>query len=154
MRTLAAAMSASYRSIVNMLYTQTCRLLEESMEVAYKHRDTAQLEYIQAWLLRAHYESLRMNESQAMLTSGRAFRLVQMARLHELNAPDKTIDILVSPNPGLDDSFTIAEERRRTFWVAYNLDYFLSWREEWPLTLYEDMVCSSTNIDRHGIWQV
>ncbi|KAI1087098.1 hypothetical protein F5B19DRAFT_486976 [Rostrohypoxylon terebratum] len=147
MRTLAAAMSAPYRGLVNMLYTKTCRLLEEfrqasRMEASWSTlQDNVPIEYIQSWLLLAHYESLQMNEWQALLTAGRAFRLVQMARLHDIDALDKTTAI-GTPGSEADDRFALLEERRRTFWVAYNLDCFLSWRNEWPLTLYEDMVAT------------
>ncbi|KAI0124994.1 hypothetical protein BJ170DRAFT_484362 [Xylariales sp. AK1849] len=145
MRTLAAAMSAPYCSLANVLYSRTRRLLEEFKQAGNRKttwstsQDFVLLEYIQSWLLLAHYESLQMNESQAMLTAGHAFRLIQMARLHEIDAPERTVphgNIHSEPN----DDFAATEERRRTFWVAYNLDCFLSWRSEGPLTLYEDMV--------------
>ncbi|KAG6361749.1 hypothetical protein INS49_009977 [Diaporthe citri] len=114
-------MSAHYRSIFNMLYSQTCCLLQESMQKSSKYPDNVQIEYIQAWLLLAHYESLRMNESQAMLTSGRAFRLVQMARLYEMDANEQNFCALKRPNANQDDSFAVSEERRRTFWVSTRL---------------------------------
>ncbi|XXG96002.1 hypothetical protein Hte_002279 [Hypoxylon texense] len=143
MRTLAASMSAPYWNCVNALYAESRRLLEElrrANDTTSKHSlvpcNKIQIEYVQAWLLLAHYESLRVNEWQAMITAGYAFRLVQMARLHEL---DK---LQAPPIAGfeLNENFSETEERRRTFWVAYTLDYFLCWRSEWPLTLYEDMV--------------
>lgn len=148
MHTLAASMSAPYRSCVNVLYAESRYLLEESRRASdaidshsLAPRDKIQIEYVQAWLLLAHYESLRVNEWQAMITAGYAFRLVQMTRLHEL---DKLQTTGAPPMAGFEpnESFAETEERRRTFWVAYTLDYFLCWRSEWPLTLYEDMVCA------------
>ncbi|KAI1171391.1 hypothetical protein F4777DRAFT_582961 [Nemania sp. FL0916] len=136
MHTLAAATSAPYRHIANQLYAQTRRLLEESVQRLSRYRGNVNIEYIQAWLLLAHYESLRVGELQAMLTSGRAFRLVQMARLHDTDAPDMSGGAFATvEESGPNGRFVIAEERRRTFWTAYTLDYFLSWREEQPLTL-------------------
>ncbi|GIJ92502.1 hypothetical protein Asppvi_001780 [Aspergillus pseudoviridinutans] len=52
------------------------------------------LEHIQAWLLLSHYELLRTGVDQAMLTAGRGFRLVQMARLWDMDAPG---DLYESP---------------------------------------------------------
>lgn len=147
MHTMVAAMSAPYRGVVNILYRKTCRLLEEfkqagNGEVSWSTpQELIPIEYIQAWLLLAHYESLRVNEWQAMLSAGYAFRLIQMARLHEIDAPDKTVGHVVFDSESNYD-WAVTEERRRTFWAAYNLDCFLSWRSEWPLTLYEDMVCA------------
>ncbi|KAJ2985085.1 hypothetical protein NUW58_g5722 [Xylaria curta] len=134
--TLAAAMSAPYRHLGNQLYTQTRCLLEESAQKLSRDRGNVNIGYIQAWLLLAHYESLRVDELQAMLTSGRAFRLVQMARLHDTDVPDTSGGVFATAEDSYHNSrFVIAEERRRTFWIAYTLDYFLSWREEQPLTL-------------------
>ncbi len=150
MHTLVAATSAPYRGVVNILYNKTCRLVEEFKQAGNKEiswstsQGLVPIEYIQAWLLLAHYESLRVNEWQAMLTAGYAFRLIQMARLHEIDAPEKTVaHVIFNSEP--NDDWAATEERRRTFWVAYNLDCFLSWRSEWPLTLYEDMVCAPRN---------
>ncbi|KAF7532585.1 hypothetical protein G7054_g7813 [Neopestalotiopsis clavispora] len=146
MRTLAAAMSPSHHDLVDRLYTQTRCLLEENKPVPNqdtscpKSPDQAQIELIQAWLLLAHYESMRVNEWQAMLTAGYAFRLVQMARLYEIDKFKSIASGIISETSMDGDEFTGSEVGRRTFWVAYNLDCFLSWRSERPLTLYEDMV--------------
>ncbi|KAK4465136.1 hypothetical protein QBC42DRAFT_219505 [Cladorrhinum samala] len=151
MRTMAAAMSAQFRSLSDTLYQETLRLLEvrghapaptlsDSMEMP--------IERIQAWLLLAHYEILRVNQHQAMITAGRAFRLVQMARLYELDREEASDDFnhkdsfadghCNSPKP--DPQFAALEEKRRTFWLAYSLDRFLCSRNDWPLTLQEEMI--------------
>lgn len=81
-----------------------------------------------------------------MLTAARAFRFVQMARLSDIDAPGG--DLQVSPvasssssSTGTEsnESFGDAEERRRTFWLAFSLDRFLCLQNEWPLTLQEEM---------------
>jgi hypothetical protein len=87
-------------------------------------------------------QSLCMDERQAMLTAGRAFRLVQMARLYDVDTPDDVPSVTAEPE--LDESFVDAEEKRRTFWVAFSLDRFLCWRNEWPLTLQEEMASLPT----------
>ncbi|KAI1421088.1 fungal-specific transcription factor domain-containing protein [Xylaria sp. FL1777] len=137
-RTVASAMSASFRSISNALYTETCRLLKNVRctqpygSASWAGNNKAiPLEKIQALLLLAHYELLCVDEHEAMLTAGRAFRLVQMARLYDVDKPDG-----LETNP---EDFVVAEEKRRAFWLAFTLDRFLCSRDEFPLTLREEM---------------
>ncbi|CAM1507799.1 Fc.00g046470.m01.CDS01 [Cosmosporella sp. VM-42] len=135
MRTMAAAASPAYRSLGEALYVEAWQMLDmlDVLEPA-----TVQLEQIQAGLLLAHYEIMRKYEHKAMLTAGRAFRLVQMMRLYDVDGPTFT-----PPSPSMtDDGFAEAEEKRRTFWLAFAFDRFLSTRNEWPLTLYEESVCT------------
>ncbi|KAL4919200.1 hypothetical protein BDW62DRAFT_46716 [Aspergillus aurantiobrunneus] len=130
MRTVAAAMSAQFRRLADSLYAETSSILRELDIVERSHP----LEQIQALLLLAHYELLRMEESRAMVTAGRCFRLIQLSRLHDADACNGAF----SATNMLD--FAAAEEKRRTFWVAYCLDRFLSSRHEWPLTLQEEAI--------------
>ncbi|RDW83576.1 putative Zn(II)2Cys6 transcription factor [Aspergillus mulundensis] len=123
MRTVAAAMSAQFRRLADSLYVETSRVVMELDTI----ERTPPLEQIQAVLLLAHYELLRMEESRAMVTAGRCFRLIQLSRLHDTDAYG---------NNGGD--FVANEEKRRTFWVAYCFDRVLSSRHEWPLTLQEE----------------
>lgn len=161
MRTIAAAMSAPCFALCDHLYTVTCRML-------HAHRlspnNDIPLEYIQAWLLLAHYELLRVGEHQALLTAARAFRLVLMARMHNIDLPsaeDVTLPLLLqqhqqpSPVDSLAGSemgdlaslsgegFSPVEERRRTFWQAFQLDRLLCARNNYPLTISENMVSST-----------
>ncbi|KAL6229098.1 hypothetical protein BDW75DRAFT_246044 [Aspergillus navahoensis] len=127
MRTVAAAMSAQFRRLADPLYVETSRVVRELETI----ERTPPLEQIQTVLLLAHYELLRMEESRAMVTAGRCFRLIQLARLHDTDA-------YTSADAGGD--FVAEEEKRRTFWVAYSFDRFLSSRHEWPLTLQEETI--------------
>ncbi|KAJ8106915.1 hypothetical protein OPT61_g9225 [Boeremia exigua] len=148
MRTIAAAMSAPGAQFCDQLYAETRRLLED-----YSSRCTStesiELNYIQTWLLLGFYELLRVGETQAMLTAARCSRLVLMARLFEIDAPDwdETRSPQVPPltpqqrSPD-DDSFCVVEERRRTFWLAYCLDCFLYARNDYPPMMQEDMICT------------
>ncbi|KAL4745815.1 hypothetical protein BDW72DRAFT_210977 [Aspergillus terricola var. indicus] len=127
MRTVAAAMSAQFRRFADSLYIETSRVVQELDTI----ERTPSLEQIQAVLLLAHFELLRMEESRAMVTVGRCFRLIQMARLHDTSQ---------STNAGAGGDFVKEEETRRTFWVAYCFDRFLSSRHEWPLTFQEEAI--------------
>ena len=147
MRAMAAAMSAPGRRFCDQLYTETCDLLE-----AYKIDSKADIsvEYVQAWLLLAHYELLRVGEYQAMLTAGRCLRLVLMARLSDIDSsgPDgvnrpQASPVLIDCESVRGDNFSILEEQRRVFWVSFCLDRCLCLRNEYPLTLQEDMVSAS-----------
>ncbi|KAJ5140774.1 hypothetical protein N7448_004182 [Penicillium atrosanguineum] len=160
MHTIAAAVSSQFRGIEEALYAETRGMLESldtrPTPVSKKHRSRSastniQLEQIQSWLLLAQYEFLRKDEHQAMITAGRAFRLVQLARLFEVDSPMASflgagdLDDLNNLNDpsspeGAPEPFSKTEEKRRIFWMAYGLDRFLSWRNEWPLTLDEETI--------------
>ncbi len=148
MRTMAAAVSAQFRSLSDALYTETRRMLEAldtTEQNTHWVTGKIQLEQIQAWLLLAHYEYLRMGEHQAMITAGRSFRLVQLAHLCDIDTTELSpLDFSGATSrhgsPRSDENFVEAEEKRRTFWLAFNFDRFLSTRNEWPLTLHEDTV--------------
>lgn len=144
MRTMAAAMSAPGCRFCDQLYAETCQMLQAQ---AVEFKDKIVIEYIQAWLLVGHYELLRVGEHQAMLTAGRCFRLVLMARLFDIDAPgpDDLDFQQVSPismvnEDAIGEGFSVTEEQRRTFWLAFCLDRFLCSRNEYPLTLPEEMV--------------
>ena len=143
MRTIAAAMSAPGRRFCDQLYVETYRLLQ-AQKVGSK--DKIVLEYLQAWLLMGYYELLRVGEYQAMLTAGRCFRLVLMARLSDIDStgPDGVNLQQVSPvstrnEDAFGESFSVVEEQRRVFWLAFCMDRFLCSRNEYPLTLQEEM---------------
>lgn len=145
---MAAAMSAHWGDLVDHLCAETRHLLETHSQTRVTSKDEIPIEHIQAWLLLAYAELLRIGEHQAMLTAGRAFRLVQMARLYDVDALD---DAQASPgasNRETDETFVDSEERRRTFWLAFSLDRFLCLRSEWPLTLQEEMVSAYISFKR------
>ncbi|KAJ5730547.1 Asperfuranone cluster transcription factor afoA [Penicillium malachiteum] len=178
MQTLAAAMSAHWCHLSEQLYSETRSLLEAQSQIQTNPRDKVPLEQIQTWLLLSHYELLRVGIHQAMLTAGRAFRLVQMARLSYIDTPggDLQVSNLVSSLPssassssslssftfppslsaslGIEssESFVDAEERRRTFWLAFSFDRFLCLQNDWPLTLQEETVrCFSLTPSLHTL---
>lgn len=66
------------------------------------------------------------------MSAGRAFRLVQLMRLHEIDSPTKA--------PVADADLIETEEKRRVFWMAYFLDHLFSMRNNWPITLNEHVV--------------
>ncbi|KAI0891725.1 fungal-specific transcription factor domain-containing protein [Annulohypoxylon nitens] len=148
-RAIAAAVSTQFPGLGNILYTETRRILEapdmDDQGPSWMVGDTP-LKKVQAWLLVAHYELMCMHEQQAMLTAGRAFRLVQLSGIYDVDRTDTSLaddtKAAASTSPMPDESFAEAEEKRRTFWLAFSFDRFLNIRNEWLLTLYEEMICA------------
>ncbi|CAI7653032.1 unnamed protein product [Penicillium glandicola] len=114
MQTLAAAMSAHWCHLSEQLYSETRSLLENQSQMQATPRDKVALSQIQTWLLLSHYELLRIGIHQAMLSAGRAFRLVQMARLSNIDAPGG--DLQISPRlPAPEENFQDNQPTRISF---------------------------------------
>lgn len=128
-------LSAHSRHLVEPLYQQAKQMLEELSVEANdnSHFNTA---LAQAWVLVVTFESMRAYHRQAWMSAGRAFRLVQALRYHEIDNP---IDKLGPSSPQCGD-FIEVEERRRVFWMTYFLDHVISMRDDWPITLNEHVV--------------
>jgi hypothetical protein len=130
MWTLAMALSSQFEASRTPLYNETRQMLE-ALDMAEDDVARVRIEQVQAWLLIAFYEFSRVNFRRGWVSAGRAFRLVQLAKLHEID----------SPGVGLDGGDPVlVEERRRTFWVAYCLDRLICMKSQWPLTLVEEVV--------------
>jgi hypothetical protein len=140
-RATAAASTAQTLGSSDSLYAETCAALERveiNGPIGRARGIPVELEYIQALLLVVYYEALRMPQDRYILTAGRAFRLIQISRLHE-------IDVETGPAEEVSgEVFTREEERRRTFWAAYCFDRLFSIRHELPHTLHEHAVSRST----------
>ncbi|KAJ5568672.1 hypothetical protein N7450_011158 [Penicillium hetheringtonii] len=131
--TLASLLSAQFRHFQDSFYQETKRSLEQSY-LSGDSNNGVDTEEIQAWILIATYESMRTFHRSAWMSAGRAFRLVQLMRLHEIDSPT---------NPPLPEADLIeTEEKRRVFWLAYFLDHLLSMRNNWPITLNEHVICT------------
>ncbi|KAK4130230.1 hypothetical protein BT67DRAFT_411328 [Trichocladium antarcticum] len=126
---LAMALSSQFDSSRELLYNETRQMLE-GLDLTEDDMHSLRIEQVQAWLLVAYYEFARSNYRRASISAGRAFRLVQLARLHEVDSAEE------------DGDPVLTEERRRTFWVAYCLDRLISVRNSCPLTLIEEVICT------------
>jgi hypothetical protein len=130
MWTLAAWVGSQFKEIQKGLYSHTRALLED-WEVNIM-TESAPIELVQAWILLAIYEIMQVNFDRGWLSAGRCFRLVQLMKLHEVDAPTGAAEA------GLPHVET--EERRRTFWMAYSLDRVINLVNQMPLTLNEQVV--------------
>jgi hypothetical protein len=135
MWTLAMALSSQFESFRSTLYNETRRMLE-TLDLSEDDMTFVRIEHVQAWILLAYAEFTTKNKRRAWISAGRAFRLVQLAKLHEIDNPENIFD-------GEDP--VLVEERRRTFWVAYCLDRFICMESRWPLTVIEEGVCSPSH---------
>ncbi|KAJ6191572.1 hypothetical protein N7519_001593 [Penicillium mononematosum] len=132
---LAAASSAHLQHMRESLYTRV-RSGIEALDQDIESSSAACLQAAQAWLLLTHYEFRYMSYRRAWLTAGRAFRIIQLAKLHEI---DRLNDVTM--NMAHPEAWAEAEEKRRTYWLAYCLDRFLNISDEWPLSLHEEALC-------------
>ncbi|SCO76805.1 uncharacterized protein FRV6_01017 [Fusarium oxysporum] len=123
---IAILLSTQFRELIEPLYTQVKKDLESS--------ESFEVEHAQSWTLLTVCELMRASYSQAWISAGRMFRLVQGLRYHEIDSPDKV-------HSSKEDS-TCTEEKRRVFWMAYLLDHLFGMRNDWPVTLSEHMICT------------
>ena len=142
MWTLAALLSTQHRAMVDPLYSSTKQILEsqgaEGSEPS--GRDT---EVLLAWVLVAICESMQTLHRQAWLNVGRAIRMVQGLRFHEIDSPRNPRNNPRSQPANVAseaDDLTEIEQNRRVFWMVYFLDHLFSIRNDWPVTLNEHVV--------------
>ena len=102
------------------------------------------VEQAQAWVLVSVYEYMQMSPQQAWMSAGRCCRLVLGMRLYEIDDPNNPVTMAREHEPSLVD-WTGLEEQRRTFWMAYSLDRFISFHNALPYTLNEHLVCLIIN---------
>ncbi|VUC32474.1 unnamed protein product [Clonostachys rosea] len=135
MWTLSTLFSAQFRDLTETLYLEAKQLLD-SLIACFERDSSGDTQLVQASVLVAICESVRAQHQQAWMSAGRSFRLLQGMRFHEIDKPSTDASI----SSQLDA--TEAEERRRTFWVAYLLDHLFSMRNDWPVTLSEHVICT------------
>ena len=113
----------------------------ESLEAKDSNIEFTDVEHVQARMLLVVYDFMRTNHQRGWISAGRCFRLVQFMRLCEVDSPE---NLARRKGPGAVEDWIETEAKRRTFWVAYSLDRFISARHKWPLTLNEQDVSPPT----------
>lgn len=134
MWTSATAFSSQFGGFQETMYAKTRYLLDQ-LDLHGNDALVCQIEHVQAWILITFYEFSRTNYRRGWLSAGRVFRLVQLLRLYDLDSPKPL-------GPDREEDPISTEEKRRTFWVAYCLDRFISVSEGAPMTLNEEVVSS------------
>ncbi|KAK4464462.1 hypothetical protein QBC42DRAFT_295095 [Cladorrhinum samala] len=136
MWTLASGFASQFKDIQKGLYAHTRMLLEEwELSILPGNMESPPIELAQAWIFIAIYEIMQVHYERGWLSAGRCFRLMQLMKLHEIDAPDGA----AAASSQLNLPPVEIEERRRTFWMAYTLDRFLNLVNYTPLTLNEQV---------------
>lgn len=145
MWTLASSLSSQFQVTERQLYAETRQLLQALEAEEPWHQIS--LEQAQAWTLLALYELTCEDYHRGMLSAGRAFRLVQMMRLYEVDVPQTPPTQEMEQDQGqlglqmrAQDDWVDNEMRRRTFWLAYTIDRFTSIVDGMHLFFDERMV--------------
>ncbi|KKK16048.1 hypothetical protein AOCH_005158 [Aspergillus ochraceoroseus] len=133
MWTLAAASSSQFQHISDSLY----RVARQKLETLPETGVGADIEEIQTWILLTIYEVTQGNYTRSWISAGRAFRLTQLKRLFDIDGPKP---ILSCSDTMGQNEWARTEEKRRTFWMAYLLDRFLSIQADLPLTFTEQVI--------------
>ncbi|KAI1654624.1 fungal-specific transcription factor domain-containing protein [Daldinia decipiens] len=127
MWTLAASVSAHYQNIGDSLYRCTKQALE-ALDPKCVGITMTEIEKVQAWLLLAIHEFMCVDFSKGWESAGRAFTLIQLNWHHYTSGSDVSLT---------REDWVDAEQKRRTFWLAYCLDRFISIRNNSPVTFSE-----------------
>ncbi|KAK0118715.1 hypothetical protein ONS95_007601 [Cadophora gregata] len=132
---VSAAITEDYAVHREGLYKSSRKLLQEA-ELQDKKLDSLSLAHAQSWILIAFYEILQGYFHRAWMSSSRAVRLVQMMKLHRIDAVLKTTDpSLVLLDAAKD--LTEVEERRRIFWMTFLMDRYSCISMGWPTLIDE-----------------
>ncbi|KAL5393194.1 hypothetical protein DPSP01_000025 [Paraphaeosphaeria sporulosa] len=129
MWTHAASVADKYDALQEHFY-QRARKYAQSDEMKGHGEGTITLAHCQAWALISTYEFKQMYFPRAWMSSGRATRLAQMMQLHRLDGVGLDVKQCLPP----PKDWTEREERRRTFWMAFNIDRYASIGTGWPMT--------------------
>ncbi|KAL7803573.1 hypothetical protein V8C44DRAFT_369738 [Trichoderma aethiopicum] len=174
MRTIASAMSPQFCDIGQVMYASTRRMLETQdacqdtglpwMTRPKPPHEQQKIDHerIQAWLLLAYYDVLRKSEHQAFITARRAFRLLRLSGLCEMDLdaygsrqahvgtctpPAETtwnMQMCSSENDAneaaLQNDWVSVEEKRRTVWSAFLLDRLSTMVNDQPTMLMEEAI--------------
>ncbi|KAJ4296559.1 hypothetical protein N0V90_006604 [Kalmusia sp. IMI 367209] len=132
MWTLAASVADKYDALQEHFY-QRARKYAQADEMKGHGESTITLAHCQAWALTSTYEFKQMYFPRAWLSAGRATRLAQMMQLHRLDGVGLDVKQCLPP----PKDWTEREERRRTFWMTFNVDRYASIGTGWPMTFDE-----------------
>jgi hypothetical protein len=134
---VAASLSSQFQHLRDSVYRKSRQILE-TIELNDTKMESIDIEQAQAWILISIYEFTRMYYRRGWMSAGRAFRLVQLMGLYEIDGIETSARRRVAEPTSL--SWPETEERRRTFWMAYCIDRLVSIRNRSPLTIGESVV--------------
>ncbi|KAL7919981.1 hypothetical protein ACQKWADRAFT_299822 [Trichoderma austrokoningii] len=127
---LAACIVKNYHSLALTLYHQA-KICIEKEELKDFRPQPVTIAQAQFWCLVANFESQQMLFSRASTSLCRSFRIAQMLCLHQLDAKMSRNEMETKNRPEL-------EEARRTWWVIFCSDRFVSGSTGWPAMINDD----------------
>lgn len=130
----AAATSETYRHLSEPFY-QRARVYAEADELNGQGEAFTTVAHVQSWCLISAYEChIYAMFTRASTSLCRGVRIAQMLKLHQLdNREPEALQIgLPPPRNGIE-----AEERRRTWWVVFLADRYLTSTTGWPSLIDE-----------------
>ncbi|KAL4977529.1 fungal-specific transcription factor domain-containing protein [Aspergillus desertorum] len=128
----ASAVSEKYYNL-HALFYQRARKYAELDQMKGLGEGILTLTHCQAWLLIGCYEYKMMFFPRAWLSAGSASRLAVMLGLHRLDGEGLEVKQCLP----LPRDWTEKEERRRVFWMAFNVDRYASIGTGWPTCIDE-----------------
>lgn len=132
MWTLAASTTDKYMDLKEHFYRRSRKYME--MDEMKGHGESMiSIAHSQTHTLLASYEFKMMYFPRAWMSTGKGVRLAQMMGLHRIDG--QGLDVKQCLPPPRD--WTEAEERRRTFWLAFCEDRYASIGTGWPMTIEE-----------------
>ncbi|EUC44549.1 hypothetical protein COCMIDRAFT_97965 [Bipolaris oryzae ATCC 44560] len=132
MWTVAASTSSQFQHVQDELYANARRILD-SLEMDPSMDDYIRVEHLQACTLLFIYELMHVNYRQGWMSAGKLFRSAILQKLHTVDGRDE-----LSVNSSL--TATEIEERRRTFWMLFVIDCFVSLMDQLPLTFNQHII--------------
>lgn len=144
MWSLATHVSAQFQHLQDLLFGDTKRLLQLIAPTP-DQQNIQSVELAQILVFIAIYEIQHHALDQAWITAGRAFRMVQLMKLHKIDLP------LLSERSLTARQALEMEEQRRVFWMAYFLDSLLSSHNNAPMSLTERVVSTQLYTPSHHI---
>ncbi|KAE8372516.1 fungal-specific transcription factor domain-containing protein [Aspergillus bertholletiae] len=139
MWTLATSLSSQFQNIRDGLYTNAQRMLR-ALNQDSKRTGVVKLEQVQASILLVIFEFTRIDYKTAIMNLGPILRQIQLLGLYKLDCRNNSSTRNKSPPFSNSERETITEEKRRTFWMAYSLDRFLSLSHGVPLTINDQEI--------------
>lgn len=130
----AAATSETHRHLSEPFY-QRARVYAEADELKGQGEIFTTVAHVQSWCLISGYEChVYAMFTRASTSLCRAVRIAQMLKMHQLDIqePESLHSGLPKPRNGIE-----AEERRRTWWVVFLADRYLTSTTGWPSLIDE-----------------
>ncbi|KAL0261217.1 hypothetical protein SLS55_004913 [Diplodia seriata] len=138
MWTLASSTSDKYSSLQEHFYHRARKYIQ--MDEMKGHGESMlTLSHCQTWALICSYEFKSMYFPRAWISAGRAVRMAQMMNLHKMDGSGLDVKQCLAP----PKDWTEREERRRTFWMCFNVDRYASIGTGWPMAIDEQDIMTN-----------